>query len=211
MNNLFEHATPVDIFPTTGERWDDGFKAGEWDFLDTNPDELARHSIIASYIKALRPENASGTIVDLGCGEGSLYRFFKNTELAHAYRGFDFSFEAVKRALAKHDTSHFYMKDMREVLEELEEYSEAGVKPDVIVLNEALYYLEEESPDYVERLKHVLGSKGILIVSMSNDASATIPYNLREWNALFTHFKKLKAVSLSNEETVWHVVLFTQN
>lgn len=203
---------PENIFPVTEDQWESGFKSGEWDFLDQDPDEISRHAVIASYVSFIsrsmgEKSGTLGTIMDVGCGEGTLYRSIPS-EIKPLYRGLDFSGQAIEKAKIKNpSTPHFYKKDMWEFLADLEEYAASDIHPDMIIFNESLYYLENRVGAFLDRLQKAMHEDSVLIVSMSNNASSVVTYNLDEWASLFNLFNKIKLVSFNNEETVWQIAL----
>jgi hypothetical protein len=59
--------------PIHGEEWEKQYLFGKWKFMN-QIDELALYSVIVGYIEYLKP---GGAILDVGCGEGILFK--KNT------------------------------------------------------------------------------------------------------------------------------------
>jgi trans-aconitate methyltransferase len=138
----------------SAEAWDDAFAAGRWDFLAGRA-EGARLALVAHYVAQAKPAN--GTILDLGCGEGLLRPGIAHLPYAR-YTGVALSAVAIERARADAaPRDRFEVGDAAGYV--------PATAPDVIVLNEMLYYLPDPDAS-VRALLAALAPGGSLIVSI---------------------------------------------
>ena len=54
----------------SADHWDDQYRAGTWNYLESL-DQLGHYAVIAGFVRRLSP---SGTILEMGCGNGLLLR-----------------------------------------------------------------------------------------------------------------------------------------
>jgi SAM-dependent methyltransferase len=134
--------------PISQSLWERQYSTGHWDFLHTLA-ELGRFSVLVGYLRELKPD---GALLDVGCGEGLL---FKRLQPRSLYLGIDISASAISKARAAGsgpflctDAEHFAVSDTY----------------DVIVFNECLYYFMDPVGT-VSRYASVLRPDGIMIVS----------------------------------------------
>lgn len=161
------------------ERWADPAFYGAYRL-----DELAHYSVIAGYIKELRP---GGAILDVGCGDGIL-RTHLHADAFSRYVGIDFP-EAVGRAAARADArTAFAASDMREFV--------AADRFDAIVFNESLYYVDGPVAE-LTRYAGFLAPGGIFVVSMHRK-----PKSEAIWADVAAHFDMLDRVTIGNRAGV---------
>lgn len=110
--------------------WDAEYSAGRWDYL-ANAIEQTRYDAIAREVMARYPH---GTVVDLGCGYGLLRTALLRQGFSGCYQGVDWSTQVLESAEALHGP-YFRCCD-------LNSFKFDGA-PDVVVLSEVLYYLEQ--------------------------------------------------------------------
>jgi SAM-dependent methyltransferase len=133
--------------------WDTLYRGGNWKFLG-DLSELGHYSILVGYLAELWP---GGAILDVGCGEGLLFRRFRPYGYSR-YVGLDVS-EAAIATLAR-----FEDETTRFVAADAENY-EPEEMFDAIVFNESLYYFHQPLATvhrYVGRLR----PGGAVIVSI---------------------------------------------
>lgn len=137
-------------------RWNKQYKAGQWDNLKSEK-ESKRYYQIIDYIKQHSISNPA--ILDLGCGDGVLNE--RMMGLAYSYfLGLDFSKVSIDQAKAKKfPNTEFIAEDV------------IDFRPrrsfDVIVFNEAFYYIHEtEKQNVLNRMLDHLSEKGIIITSI---------------------------------------------
>jgi len=177
--------------PVDQTTWDREFLAGEWDYLDTNDLERARHQVIAYFIDAYNPK---GKILDVGCGLGTTTDFLKSAQKKN-YLGIDISTVAIKRALKK--KAKFKSIDFLKF--------KSGTKFDVIIFNEVLYYLDEK-----EALTHalkLLKKNGVVIISLYRTSKKH--YDEKIWQVFKKFFTEIDGTEISghikNQDVTWRI------
>jgi len=172
-------------------KWEKEFSAGQWDYLDSTPAERARSAIIGMlcqhyYIK--------GKILDVGCGLGTTVDFL-NTDQRRKYLGLDISEEAVKKARKKNTA--FLASDF--------DNFKSTKKFDVIIFNEVLYYMDENSA--FEQALNILTEHGIILVSLYQMKNKR--YDQKIWKASRKFFQTIEAIEVSskvkNQLVTWRV------
>jgi SAM-dependent methyltransferase len=134
--------------------WDRQWKQGKWNYLDSQPIERSRFAIVGQlFIPEYGPRNA--TILDVGCGEGTLLDFLPGRFKSHYY-GIDISKEAIARAEKARPKGNFETATAHQ-------YNPAR-KFDVILFSEVLYYCDYES--LLKQYESFLTSDGIIISSL---------------------------------------------
>lgn len=135
----------------TPAQWNKEFSSGRWDCLDSNPTERARHAMIGMYCQKYFPK---GSILDVGCGEGTLIDFLNNDQRKN-YLGIDISFKAIKIAKSKRKLNFQCVAA---------EDFKTRKKFDAIIFNEVLYYLDDVK--IFEQYSMFLKNKSIVIMSL---------------------------------------------
>lgn len=147
-------------------RWNRQYKKGRWDYLK-NDIEAPRYAKILDSIKQYAAEQPS--VLDLGSGEGVLRMRLANETIGY-FLGVDFSKVSIKNA-KKHNfkNTDFLVADLH--------YYKPPQEFDVIVFNEAFYYINDTVREKV--LGRVLGKlkkNGILITSIFKEGSGCWEY-----------------------------------
>jgi 2-polyprenyl-3-methyl-5-hydroxy-6-metoxy-1,4-benzoquinol methylase len=151
--HAWELATSRGDAPVSKETWEDQYRQGGWEFM-RNLDELARYSVIAGYLHALKP---GGSVLDVGAGEGLLVDHLRIFGYSH-YLGIDLSEAAIEQASGRQDKRTVFQAADAEV------FTPEG-KWDIIVFNECVYYFKDPIGT-VERYKRYLDDGGVMVVSM---------------------------------------------
>lgn len=140
------------------EQWDDQYRSGKWDYLDSI-DQLGHYAVIAGYVRHLNP---SAAILELGCGNGLLVRYLEGMPLA-SYVGIDLSEEAVERAraLAARTVASF---PCRFRVGDFESQAPGG-EFDLVVFAESIYYATRPLETLL-RYSSALREGGSIIISM---------------------------------------------
>ena len=64
------------------KKWDEQWKKGNWNYMDSVPIERAKHAVVSELMAIYgRNDSASGegmSTLDVGCGEGTLYDFLSS-------------------------------------------------------------------------------------------------------------------------------------
>lgn len=128
-----------------------------------------------------------GPILDAGCGDGVLQMHVRRASAVRMV-GIDYAPKAIEAAAARAIPGcEFVCSDYRSFA--------PGEKYTVIVLNEALYYID----DYMEALRMLarhLAPGGVFVVSMF-DTLVTA----RIWRALRGHYEPLQGIRIRDEGT----------
>lgn len=167
--------------PPTINEWDGQYKNGGWDFLNSI-EELGRYSIITGYYKFFKK---GGSILDVGCGSGTLQRIIKNFNYSY-YFGIDFSAEAIQKAKENQDEKTiFETADMNVFSTEK--------KFDVIIFNESIYYVKPT--DIMKKYSSYLKKDGIFIVSMFQGKKRGV----KRWKKIESLFEIIDGTQVTNK------------
>lgn len=143
-------------------RWNRQYKKGKWNYL-FNQDENPRY---AKIIELITYYTDHPKLLDLGAGEGVLRHKlnYKGVKLQH-YCGIDFSEVSIQKAKAfQFEKSDFFVEDLH--------YYKANQVYDIVVLNEAFYYINQKLKNEVlERIISFIANDGLLIVSMFKEGT----------------------------------------
>ena len=164
-------------------RWDKQYRSGKWDSLKSEK-EARRYYQIIDYIKKYGSSNPS--ILDIGCGEGVLNERIKGLDFEY-FLGLDFSEVSIEKAKNKNlPKAEFVAKDV------------VTFRPqrnfDVIVFNEAFYYIHDTEKDNVlNRMLEHLNKDGIIITSIYREGTGCWEY--------FKENPKLKELEFTTVKT----------
>ena len=147
-------------------RWDKQYKSGQWDNLKSEK-EAGRYFKIIDHIKKYGSSYPS--ILDIGCGDGVLNERMDSLEYSY-FLGLDFSKVSIEQAKSK----NFVNADF--ISEDVVAFRPAR-SFDVIVLNEAFYYIHEsEKSNVLNRMLDHLNEGGILITSIYREGTGCWEY-----------------------------------
>jgi 2-polyprenyl-3-methyl-5-hydroxy-6-metoxy-1,4-benzoquinol methylase len=167
-------------------RWNSEYAAGDWSRLGIL-DELAHHSILAGYLRKLKP---GGSVLDVGCGEGLL-----RVQLGDAcglYLGIDFAEPVRLAATHASATTRFEVADMHEFT--------TSARFDAIIFDESLYYYQDQVAG-LRRYTAMLAPNGVLLLSMHRTARTA-----DVWARIAEEFESLDEVVVTNRTDVsWTV------
>lgn len=144
----------------TADYWDETFRAGTWDYLESIA-EISRYAVVAGYIHQL----GGGRVLDAGCGTGPLAGFL---DLARVrYSGFDISSVAIASARERRP-------DLTWIASSLEDFLETHAQTqaerfDILVFNEVLSTLEQPL-DAFHRSLALIVPNGHVIISQFHGA-----------------------------------------
>jgi SAM-dependent methyltransferase len=139
--------------PRERESWDAQYAAGTWQFL-SNFEEISRYAVVVGYINYLTP---SGSLLDVGCGEGVLLERLR----PYGYReyvGLDLSSVAVAKLLPMQDAKTVFLQADAETFQPGESF-------DAIIFNECLYYFSDPLAA-LDRYAEFLLPGGIFVTSL---------------------------------------------
>jgi len=155
-------------------QWDREFRSGKWAYLN-DIRQIGCLSIVFSYCQLLVP----GSILDVGCGSGSLTRSIRLLDYEY-YQGIDLSAEAIAQAEAS------YAEERTTFAVANAETFEPRQSFDLIIFNNCLYYFEQ--PDQVaHRYAKYLNPSGHVVVSMSDGGLSRAVWTLVEKNMAVEH------------------------
>jgi len=164
----------------TKSRWDKEFSTGQWDYLDHTSAERARSAIIGMYCRHFFP---TGRILDVGCGLGTIVDFL-NSAQKKKYLGLDISEEALKKA--KQKKVDFQNIDFAKF--------KSKAKFNIIIFNEVLYYMDEEST--IKKALNILAKDGKVIVSLYR--MKNVHYDQEIWKTSRKFFKSVEAIEIKS-------------
>lgn len=142
------------------EEWNRQYTSSTWKYL-ASLEQVPRYAIIEGWRRRLKP---TGSVLDLGCGEGTLLEHLPLAESV-TYTGVDLSQVAIDKAVTKiRDISYerFVCADLRTF------ETPAGSAFDVIIFNEVLYYVADPVA-VVQRYRPSLATGGLIIVSVFHE------------------------------------------
>ena len=138
--------------PKDKSRWDEEYSDGRWAYIG-QLNENSRYWTLIGYMDAFR---GGGDFLEIGCGEGLLYRHFKSLGYQR-YIGIDISDVAIEKLIDQNDErTKFYQADC-------DDHEPAG-HFDIIIFNESLYYLSDPTSS-LERYSKLLKSSGCILIS----------------------------------------------
>lgn len=144
--------------------WDEQYTSSTWTYL-AGLEQAPRYAIIEGWRRRFKP---SGSVLDLGCGEGVLYDQICREE-AVAYTGIDLSQVAIAAASKKIRDGSLHTF----VCCDFVTFEPPGNTVfDVIVFNEVLYYVQDPVA-VVRRYLNALASEGVVIVSIFGENANT--------------------------------------
>jgi len=175
-------------------RWNQQYKKGRWEYLKNNV-EAPRYAKILESIK--QDATAQPSVLDLGCGEGVLRLRLENETIGY-FLGVDFSKVSIKTATKYNfKNSDFQVADLH--------YYKPPQEFDVIVFNEAFYYINDNvRAKVLNRILGKLKHGGILINSIYKEGVGCWEYfDIPELEQL--DFSK---VTSKKESTYWKVGVY---
>jgi trans-aconitate methyltransferase len=173
-------------------RWNKQYKKGKWDYL-ANEREAVRYDKIAEYIKSYA--KAKPIILDLGAGEAVLNEKL-NPEDYSAFYNVDYSSASIDKAETKS------LANSKNLVADIHTY-DPEEKFDVIVFNEAFYYVHDHlKVEVLNRFADKLTPKGILITSIYKEGQNC-------WDIIDASEKlsqlNFETVNTDRETTYWKV------
>ena len=171
------------------EAWESQYKDGQWARLN-DLCEQAHNAVVLSYIAHLRP---GSSVLEIGCGEGSLIRRLKQVGYRN-YTGIDISEFAISRCRQFSDEKTFFLAC------DAESYVPDTVF-DVVVLNESIYYFVQPIIT-MQRYADCLAPDGLFVISLF-DKDRTRPIRRR----LTAAFPLVDETVVSNSKGTWHCLV----
>ncbi|MCO4821587.1 MAG: class I SAM-dependent methyltransferase [Flavobacteriaceae bacterium] len=177
-------------------RWNRQYKSGRWANLKDNRERIRYETIIA-LITVHGSKNPS--ILDLGCGEGVLFERMKDLDYSYSL-GMDFSSVSITNA------KKLELKNAEFITADAHTF-EPNKTFDVIVFNEAFYYIHDsEKQNVLNRMIKSLKPNGIVICSMFRESSEAWTYFNDSLEQI--EFKK---VITDIDTTYWKIGVYKTN
>ena len=154
------------VLPSSTEFLNDQYACGSWTYLGS-VDEMPRYAVIAGYCSSYA---AARSVLDLGCGEGTLARWLLRNDLDR-YVGVDKSEVAIDNARSEFgNTGEFIASDIAEYV--------PSEKFDTIIFNEVLYYFEKPS-EILRYYSQFLARDGYFIISLWDSSESELAWRRR--------------------------------
>jgi len=149
----WEQQTRRGDIPLDPDTWENLYSNGNWGFL-ADLRELSHYSVLVGYLAHLKP---GGAILDVGCGDGVLFRRFRPHGYSR-YFGLDVSAAAIAALSGFEDErTHFFAADAEKHVP-----SETF---DAVVFNESLYYFHDPIA-VLGRYTQCLKPEGLVLISL---------------------------------------------
>lgn len=183
--HAWERETGRGDAPAAKEVWEEQYEKGHWELM-RRFDEVARYSVIASYLHHLKP---GGSVLDVGSGEGLLADHLRPFGYS-SYLGVDLSEAAIRQAAGRMDgATAFTAAD-----------AETYIPPDrwdAIVFNECVYYFKDPL-GAVRRYEQFLAEGGIFIVSTFRSRRADVIVR-----RLLESYRAIEETAITNRKGTW--------
>ena len=171
--------------------WEKQFGGKDWDYLYAEAEKDHYLAIVDLFKKY-----GSGKILDVGCGQGVLYHYFKAEAAPLNYLGIDISGNAVEKARTSFPEVNFKQLDF--------DYQRLEGKFDVIIFNETLYYFNRPLSIIQKCINENLSNGGYFIISMCDYIGHEVI-----WAKLKQQYNFLSIEEIINpNQQKWNVGLF---
>lgn len=183
------------VLRTDRSRWNYQYDKGLWNGLE-NMDELARFSVLAGYVQFLKPNNPS--ILEVGCGEGILSQRIGRQHYG-SFLGTDVANTAIEQAVQRFgdDQTRFEAIDMN--------VHQPNEKFDVVIFNEAIYYLKPMLDKLIFQYVPMLKPNGLLIISMNTGRHAD---GDAKWEQIEKAFTVVDSSFIETAKNGWKIKVF---
>ena len=174
------------------QTWNDEYTNGHWALLK-DLSQQPHNAVLLGYITFLRPNSA---ILEIGCGNGALFPYLARLGYQR-YLGIDISSVAIDSCQRfRDDKTSFKTADA--------EIYAPDFRPDVMLLNESVYYFREPIKT-LKRYDQHLAPSGILVLSLvDNPKTRTIIRCLK------SAFPLIDETTVSNSNTAWHCLVLAR-
>ena len=175
------------------DKWDKQWRAGQWEYMDKVAIERAKVSVVGVLAQVYAANSTAtpsgmGSVLDVGCGEGSLSDFLSADQQA-GYVGIDLSKEAILSAKRKRPT----MKFVHSAAHKFRPKSKHKTFR-VISFADMLYYVDHKS--VLSQYNDYLAPGGIVIISMFFQTKGKLLYE-NIWADARIMFDKIDEMELS--------------
>lgn len=167
------------------KKWDQEWRAGQWEYMDKVAVERSKVAVIGALGQMFAAHN--GSVLDVGCGEGSLSDFLSEEQRRH-YIGLDLSREAVAVARRKrpslrfvHVAAHHYRP------------REENLPFNLMFFADMLYYVEHEA--VLTQFESYLAPHGIVIITIFHHSEELMYLKIFEFARKL--FEKIDEIDIS--------------
>lgn len=186
--------------------WNRAYSKGEWEYLSTDRSELSRQALVASLVP-IYGGPGSHSVLELGCGEGMLCRFMDNE---YSYLGVDISNNAISSAKKSYPERVFRQGDIGS-----HEFTQSLLDTDEtyghIILNEVLYYLNDEEmitfrSFLIEATKK--WDNPIITASICRTDAQNLHHGSYYWSILFDSLQHTTSLEFADRKHRWDIKSF---
>lgn len=176
-------------------RWNKQYKSGRWESLKSEREALRYHKIIDLFREFGNP---NPSILDIGCGDGVLNRRMGDFEFSY-FLGVDFSEVSIEKAKAQSfPKSEFLAADAIDFV--------PSRSFDIIIFNEAFYYIpESEKLRVLNLMLDHLNSGGILMSSIFREGQGVWEYFKEHPSLTELEFTR---VNTDKDSTYWKIGVY---
>ena len=168
------------------KKWDAQWRAGQWSYMDKVAVERSKIAVMG--VMGQLYSNASGSVLDVGCGEGSLADFLSEQQRAQ-YVGVDLSKEAVLSGRRKRP----HLRFVHAAAHHFRPRKEGRTTFDLVVFADMLYYVEYEN--VLRQYDEFLNPNGIVIISIFHHSEQLMYKNIFDCAAKI--FEKVDEVEVA--------------
>lgn len=173
------------------KQWDEEFANSKWDYL-SKPNQRDHYDCI---IDMYNQYGNNGSMLDIGCGVGLLYKYFKDGSTLNddQYKGIDISTVAIREAKNTCKNSSFSVVDY--------ETQHLSKKFDVVIFNETLYYFNHAGKTLQKCVDENLNKGGVIIISMCDHERHDLI-----WELINKKYSVLNTRKSANEEGIFWTI-----
>lgn len=164
--------------------YNDLWKKAWKETTETGPSCRTRFRIM---LRLFRKHGLSGSILDVGCGDGNFLSRLAEQKKGFELYGFDISDEAIRLAKRKKFISDLFVGDL------LKKETLPRKRFDVVVCSEVLEHID----DYKKALKNISG-----LVKRDGKLIVTVPHSMRYWtehDRYAMHFRRFEKKELDRD------------
>jgi 2-polyprenyl-3-methyl-5-hydroxy-6-metoxy-1,4-benzoquinol methylase len=176
--------------------WEKQYGGTDWDFLFSEDEKAHYLAIIAQ----INNQSTAPKMLDIGCGHGVLYNYFKKSlTVAFGYTGIDISENAIKKANEQFPEADFKVVNY--------DFAPVNDKFNIVIFNEVVYYFVKPIKMLQKAFDENLLPGGVVVISMYKDAAGK---NQLLWNTIGDQFKVLAQETVVNDKGAsWTVKTIT--
>lgn len=186
--------------------WNEAYSRGEWGYLSTDRSELSRQALVASLVP-IYGDPGPHSVLELGCGEGMLCRFIDNE---YSYLGVDISNDAIISAKKSYPGRIFQQGDIGSH-KFTQSLLSTGAAYSHIILNEVLYYLNDEEMIIFRNFLIEATKKWgdpIITASICRTDTQNLHHGSYYWSLLFDSLQHTTSIEFADRKHRWDIKSF---